>query len=196
MRQTGTGGVLGESLPRLEEFLAVGVCGDGGGTGLLLGSSGRRERTGGGTVRTAEGEAGEVRALLSLGREANGRSIGAGLEAAGGAAAVGVLPGEVEVGTSEACETGVGDGEGAEDDRTGGLTSLSSIEKETVLRRFLSGGRRRIGEEGRGYGEDGGTAVGVFSSSESKRKNKVNTKLNIFEKKKKKIRSYICSLKG
>ncbi len=39
----------------------------------------------------AEGEAGEFRALLSLGREANGRSIGAGLEAAVGAAAVGVL---------------------------------------------------------------------------------------------------------
>lgn len=174
MRQTGTGGVLGESLPRLEEFLAVGVCGDGVGPGLLLGSSGRRERTGGGTVRTAEGEAGEVRALLSLGREANGRSIGAGLEEAGGTPVVGVLPGEVEVGTSEACETGVGD------DSMGGLTSLSSIEKETVLRRFLSGGRRRIGEEGRGYGEDGGIAVGVFSSSGSKRKNKVNTKLYIF----------------
>lgn len=169
MRQTGTGGVLGESLPRLEEFLAVGVCGDGGVPGLLLGSSGRRERTGGGTVRTAEGEAGEVRALLSLGREANGRSIGVGLEATGGAAAVGVLPGEVAVGMSEVCETGVGDGdeEGAEDDRMGGLTSLSSTEKETVLRRFLSGGRRRIGEEGRGYGDDEGTAVGIFSSSGS-----------------------------
>lgn len=171
MRQTGTGGVLGESLPRLEEFLAVGVCGDGGRPGLFLGSSGRRERTGGGTVRTVEGEAGEVRALLSLGREANGRSIGAGLEEAAGAAAVGVLTGEEEVGISEACETGVGDGEGAEGDRIEGLTSLSSIEKETVLRRFLSGGRRRMGEEGRGYGEDGGTAVAVFSSE---RKNKVN----------------------
>lgn len=125
-------------------------------------------------MRTAEGEAGEVTALFSLGRDANGRSIGTGLEVAAGTAAVGVLPGEAEVGTSEACETGVGDGGGAEDDRTEGLASLSSIEKETVLRRFLSGGRRRMGEEGRGYGEDGGTAVGVFSSSGSERKNRVN----------------------
>ncbi len=82
--------------------------------------------------------------------------------------------GEEEVGISVACETGVGDREGAEGDRMEGLTSLSSIEKETVLRRFLSGGRRRMGEEGRGYGEDGGTAVAVFSSSGSERKNKVN----------------------
>lgn len=174
MRQTGTGGVLGESLQRLEEFLAVGDCGDGGRPGLFLGSSGRRERTGGGTVRMVEGEAGEVRALLSIGREANGRSIGAGLEAAAGAAPVGVLTGEEEVGISVACETGVGDREGAEGDRMEGLTSLSSIEKETVLRRFLSGGRRRMGEEERGYGEDGGTAVAFFSSSGSERKNKVN----------------------
>ncbi len=174
MRQTGAGGVLGESLPRLEEFLVLGVCGDGGRPGLFLGSSGRRERTGGGTVRMAEGEAGEFRALLSLGREANGRSIGAGLEAAVGAAAVGVLKREEEIGISVACETGVGDREGAEGDRTEGLNSLSSIEKETVLRRFLSGGRRRMGEGGRGHGEDGGTAVAVLSSSGSERKNKVN----------------------
>lgn len=116
MRQTGAGGVRGESLPRLVEFLGGGVCGDGGGPGLFLGSSGRRERTGGGTVRMAEGEAGEVRALLSLGREANGRSIGTGLEEAEGAAGVGVLTGDTDGGTSEACETGEGDGEEAVDD--------------------------------------------------------------------------------
>lgn len=116
MRQIGAGGVREESLPRLEVFLGGGVCGDGGGPGLFLGSSGRRERTGGGTVRMAEGEAGEVRALLSLGREANGRSIGRGLEDAEGAAGVGVLRGDMEEGTSEACETGEGDGEEVQDD--------------------------------------------------------------------------------
>lgn len=101
MRQTGVGGVLGESLPtpRLEEILAGGVCGDAEGPGLFLGSSGRRERTGGGTVRMVEGEAGEARALPSLGREAKGRSMGRGLEAGG---TVDVLPGEAEVGRSGA----------------------------------------------------------------------------------------------
>lgn len=46
-----------------------------------------------------------------------------------------------------------------------GLTSFSSMEKETVLRRFLSGGK--MGDEGRGQGgDDGRTSLetGVFSS--------------------------------
>lgn len=84
MRQTGAGGVLGDSLPRLEGDLAGVVCGDGE---LFLGSSGRRERTGGGTVRTEVGDAEGGGALV--GREANGRSIGADLEGADGVAAMG-----------------------------------------------------------------------------------------------------------
>lgn len=51
-------------------------------------------------MRTVEGEAGEARALPSLGREANGRSMGRGLEEAG--EAVGVLPGVAEDGRSGA----------------------------------------------------------------------------------------------
>ena len=48
-----------------------------------------------------------------------------------------------------------------------GLTSFSSMEKDTVLRRFLRGGK--MGDEGRGQGgEDGRRSVGpaavVFSS--------------------------------
>lgn len=99
MRQTGVGGVLGESLPgaRLEEFLPEGI---GERAGPFLGSSGRRERTGGGTVRMVEGEAGEEWVLPSLGREENGRSMGSGLEEARGAM-VG-LPGVAEDGRSGA----------------------------------------------------------------------------------------------
>lgn len=73
---------------------------------------------------------------------------------------------------------GVEDGEGADDGKTEGLTSFSSTEKETVLRRFLSGGRRRMGEEGRGYGEDGGTAAAAFSSSKQKENNNTTQNVN------------------
>lgn len=69
------GGVLGDSLPRLRGDLAGVDCGDGE---CFLGSSGRSERTGGGTVRTEVGDAEGGVALV--GREANGRSIWAGLE--------------------------------------------------------------------------------------------------------------------
>lgn len=78
------GGVLTDSLPRLEGDLAGVVCGDGE---RFLGSSGRNERTGGGTVRTEVGEAEGGVALV--GREAKGRSIGAGLEGAVGVTVVG-----------------------------------------------------------------------------------------------------------
>lgn len=56
------------------------------------------------------------------------------------------------------------DGEAAEEAEEGergaagtwtqGLVSLSSMEKDTVLRRFFRGGR--MGEDGRGHGGDGG----------------------------------------
>lgn len=84
MRQTGVGGVLGDSLPRLEGDLTGVVCGDGE---RFLGSSGRSERTGGGTVRTKVGEADGGVALV--GREAKGRSIVAGLADGVRAAVVG-----------------------------------------------------------------------------------------------------------
>lgn len=84
MRQTGVGGVLGDSLPRLEGDLAGVGCGDGE---RFPGSSGRSERTGGGTVRTEVGDADG--GVVLLGREANGRSIGAGLEGGVGVTAVG-----------------------------------------------------------------------------------------------------------
>lgn len=71
-------------MPRLEGDLAGVVCGDGE---RFLGSSGRSERTGGGTVRTKVGEAEGGAALV--GREAKGRSMGAGLEGAVGVTAVG-----------------------------------------------------------------------------------------------------------
>lgn len=76
------GGVLGDSLPRLEGDLAGVDCGDGE---RFLGSSGRSERTGGGTVRTEVGDAEGGVALV--GREANGRSIAAGLDDAAEVAA-------------------------------------------------------------------------------------------------------------
>lgn len=41
------------------------------------------------------------------------------------------------------------------------LLSFSSVEKETVFLRFLRGGTRTIGDEGRGYGGDGGRLVGA-----------------------------------
>lgn len=48
-----------------------------------------------------------------------------------------------------------------------GLVSLSSMEKDTVLRRFFRGGR--MGEDGRGQGGDGGRrsadAAGAILSS-------------------------------
>lgn len=41
------------------------------------------------------------------------------------------------------------------------LLSFSPVEKETVFLRFLRGGTRTIGDEGRGYGGDGGRLVGA-----------------------------------
>lgn len=84
MRQTRAGGVLGDSLPRLEGALAGVVCGEGE---RFLGSSGRSERTGGGTVRTEVGEADG--GVAFVGREAKGRSMGAGLEGVLGVAVMG-----------------------------------------------------------------------------------------------------------
>lgn len=39
------------------------------------------------------------------------------------------------------------------------LPSFSSVENETVFLRFLRGGTRTTGDEGRGYGGDGGRLV-------------------------------------
>lgn len=75
---------MGDSLPRLEGDLAGVVCGDGE---RFLGSSGRNERTGGGTVSTEVGEAEGGVALV--GRDAKGRSIVAGLEGVVGVMTVG-----------------------------------------------------------------------------------------------------------
>lgn len=41
------------------------------------------------------------------------------------------------------------------------LPSFSSVENETVFLRFLSGGTRTMGDEGRGYGGDGGRLFGA-----------------------------------
>lgn len=133
----------------------VVICGDGE---RFLGSSGRSERTGGGTVRTEVGEAEEGVALV--GRDAKGRSMGAGLEGVVGARA----EADDETSCSGGCDlTGESrrDGEAAEEGDGGaagtwmeGLDSLSSVEKDTVLRRFFRGGR--MGEDGRGQGGDGG----------------------------------------
>lgn len=41
------------------------------------------------------------------------------------------------------------------------LLSFSAVENETVFLRFLRGGTRTIGDDGRGYGGDGGRLVGA-----------------------------------
>lgn len=107
-----------------------------------------------------------MRALPSPGLEAKGsswmplegRDVGDG-EAVTGES--GCLPGEKKGDSPDSWE---GDGD------TGAvgsciLLSFSPVEKETVFLRFLRGGTRTIGDEGRGYGGDGGRLLGaVFVS--------------------------------
>lgn len=71
------------------------------------------------------------------------------------------LPGERRGESPLTCE---GDGDkGAVDSCV--LVSFSPVEKETVFLRFLRGGTRTMGEDGRGYGGDGGLFVGAAVAS-------------------------------
>lgn len=73
----------------------------------------------------------------------------------------GNLPGERKGDSPATCE---GDG----DSGAVGccvLLSFSSVENETVFLRFLRGGTRTTGDEGRGYGGDGGRLVGAGAVS-------------------------------
>lgn len=71
------------------------------------------------------------------------------------------LPGERRGGSPLTCE---GDGDnGAVDSCV--LLSFSPVENETVFLRFLSGGTRTMGDDGRGYGGDGGRFVGAAVAS-------------------------------
>ncbi len=51
--------------------------------------------------------------------------------------------------------------EGAGDSGAVGNLLSSPVENETVFLRFLRGGTRTTGDEGRGYGGDGGRLVGA-----------------------------------
>lgn len=66
----------------------------------------------------------------------------------------GGLAGERRGDSPTTCE-GEGDGGAAGSD----VLLSSSVENETVFLRFLSGGTRTTGEEGRGYGGEGGRLV-------------------------------------
>lgn len=71
------------------------------------------------------------------------------------------LPGERRGDSPLTCE---GDGDkGAVDSCV--LLSLSPVENETVFLRFLRGGTRTMGDDGRGYGGDGGRFVGAAVAS-------------------------------
>lgn len=73
----------------------------------------------------------------------------------------GGLPGERRSDSPASCE---GDGDsGAIGSSV--LLSFSPVEKETVFLRFLRGGTRTMGDEGRGYGGDGGRLVGAAVAS-------------------------------
>ena len=106
-----------------------------------------------------------MRALPSPGLEAKGSSwmprVG---RADGDGEAVtgesGSLLGERR-GDSPACCEGDGD-RGAVGSCA--LLSFSPVENETVFLRFLRGGTRTMGDEGRGYGGDGGRLVGAVVS--------------------------------
>ncbi len=69
----------------------------------------------------------------------------------------GGLPGERRGDSPASCE---GDGDNGAVGSCD-LLSFSPVENETVFLRFLRGGTRTIGEEGRGYGGDGGRLVGA-----------------------------------
>ena len=154
MRQVARGGGLGR------------LAGEAGGAGLLgAGSSGGRERTGDGKVRLRGGQDGDSKAA-SPGLEAKGRSTGRGLAKA----AVVRMDSGSWARTGERRRACAGEEAGGEAARGGGV-SASSVEKDTVLRRFLRGGRSKIGEEGRGgggfAGHSGGVAVSFTSASTS-----------------------------
>lgn len=73
----------------------------------------------------------------------------------------GSLPGDRRGDSPANCE---GDGDGG---AVGCcvLLSFSSVENETVFLRFLRGGTRTTGDEGRGYGGDGGRLLGAVAVS-------------------------------
>lgn len=68
-----------------------------------------------------------------------------------------VLPGERRRDSDATCE---GDGDSGAVGSCG-LLSFSPVENETVFLRFLRGGTRTTGEEGRGYVGDGGRLLGA-----------------------------------
>lgn len=119
-------------------------------------------------MSTAAGLEDGERALASPGREAKGRRRGVLFVEVAAAGAAGVvaegwggcaLTGARGPGWEAAATEGDGDR-----GPLGGLNSVSSVEKETVFLRFLSGGRRRTGEDGRGRGMGGDGGLWSFGN--------------------------------
>lgn len=87
-----------------------------------------------------------------------GRAEGVGATGTGESAG---LPGERRRDSPATCE---GDGDNGSADSCI-LPSFSLVENETVFLRFLRGGTRTIGDDGRGYGGDGGRLEGTVVSA-------------------------------
>lgn len=87
-----------------------------------------------------------------------GRAEGLGAAVTGESAG---LPGERRRDSPATCE---GDGDNGAADSCA-LLSFSPVENETVFLRFLRGGTRTIGDEGRGYVGDGGRLEGTVASA-------------------------------